>query len=321
MNKPMLAALLSIAALTGPAATSEATPLPPKPRALVEPASGSGIASTAVFRITSFDPAGTSPDPAQLIPFLELWDLTASVQHPFSAAPDPAKADQLLVTPDQQLVAQHEYGLRIAPGSDWVEGEISRHYIGTRPRVTRVHFKGGRTLYLSLSEPLDPATVAQATTLTNTVTGATINATVQGKGAPSRELAFELDGTKLDVSAPHIFRIAKNAAPSPGLDGAFSMPGGAPADFELSLSAAEVEVFVNGYGVKGDLVFECHRHGEWYDDESGKAVATPESCRPFGSPPATADDDGGCGVRPIRTPVSPAIVLLVLLGLAALRRR
>jgi hypothetical protein len=101
------------------------------------------------------------------------------------------------------------------------------------------------------------------------------------------------------------------------------MPGGDAADFELTLSAADVETFVNGYGIKPDLIFECHRDRDWYDDAADKGVATAAKCQLFGALPGDAND-GGCGVGPTTHSLPlenvPLASVLALLCLLALRR-
>lgn len=136
-------------------------------------------------------------------------------------------------------VLQHEYGVRMNPASQigtiytgfggefgaiGENGEMGRYFVGARPRVWEVMLKGAKTLYLSFSEPVTAASIANAITLTNKTTGAFVTATTQAAGATAAaELAFDLNGASLDPSVPHVLRIAKTVvnADGTGLDGAF----------------------------------------------------------------------------------------------------
>lgn len=346
MQKALLTGLvLSVAVVTNASETRANDSLPSPVAQMSAPMQHSGLSDTGTFTLSVQFYGTPTLTSDTLAPFVELWDFNTLTKTDFTLAASGAATDAYDVTPASPLIALHEYGIRLDPaskistrysgfggefGAIGKNGELGRYVIGSQPRVWELMLKGGRTLYLSFSEPVVVDAVAAAITLTNTNTGASIPAKMQaGPVQAATEFAMDLDGTNLDAAAPHVLRVAKSVVTMEGvpLDGAFAGDGVA-ADFEYELSPAQVDVFVNGYAHQETLEIRCNNNMLWYNAQTSVPAVGPVQCIQVSPQNAVNLDseetaDSACSLARTRksTNLGTWLVALACLGLRKYSKR
>ncbi|MCC6747828.1 MAG: hypothetical protein IT371_09240 [Deltaproteobacteria bacterium] len=196
---------------------------------------------------------------ADLLRYLELWDLTTGMKLALTAEllwyDEEYHEGEVSFRPkDGPFVTGHAYGLRIEPNPEYFYGpdqptEMTHFYVGARPRVVEAMLipvppleDQKRQANIVFSEPMEITTTLGAITLVDDVTGKSGPAAVRARGGAIAgvEIGPPLQGA-WSPEHPLTLRVASTARSVTGhrLDGAYRGEGQPPSDFVLRFSKAD----------------------------------------------------------------------------------